>query len=183
MFQFVTHLKCGLFCLRHRANTDTWKSLKQFKKVAWKPQKTSKLTYIRTQPWGLTTNLPWIFFNCPDRKSTFLCVKKAFVLEHFQCENLVVIVIMLVGLCPRGAKIFGAISLSPVVPAVCFGIVGPLQRRVRAFATITTLQSFCKIIRQSALWIWNSYIMVYTSYRKQLLSYHHHKGYEISCTP
>ena len=50
--------------------------------------------------------------------------------------------IMLEGLCPHGAKSFGAISLSPVVPAVCFGIVGPLQRRVRAVATITTLQSF-----------------------------------------
>ena len=31
------------------------------------------------------------------------------------------------------------------------GSLGPLQRRVRAFATITTLQSLCKIIRQSAL--------------------------------
>ena len=30
--------------------------------------------------------------------------------------------IMLEGLCPHGAKSFGAISLSPVVPAVCFGI-------------------------------------------------------------
>ena len=38
------------FCLRSRANTDTRKSLKQFKKVAQEPWKTPKLTYIRTQP-------------------------------------------------------------------------------------------------------------------------------------
>ena len=52
---------------------------------------------------------------------------------------------MLEGLCPRGAKIFGAISLTPVVPAVCLGSLGPLQRRVRVLATMTTHHCFAKL--------------------------------------
>ena len=40
---------------------------------------------------------------------------------------------MLEGLCPRGAKIFGAISLTPVVPAVCLGSLGPLQSASQGF--------------------------------------------------
>ena len=78
-------------------------------------------------------------------------LKKVFVLEHIQCENLVVIMIMLEGICPREAKIFGAISLTPVVPAVCLGSLGPLQSASQGFCYDNNSPEFCKIIRQSAL--------------------------------
>ena len=60
---------------------------------------------------------------------------------------------MLEGLCPRvaEAKIFGAISLTLVVPAVCLGSLGPLQSASQGFCYDNNSPEFCKIIRQSAL--------------------------------
>ena len=49
------------------------------------------------------------------------------------------------------AKIFGTIFLTLVVPAVCFGSLGPLQSASHGFYYDNNSPEFCKIIRQSAL--------------------------------
>ena len=86
--------------------------------------------------------------------------------------------IMLEGLCPHGAKSFGAISLSPVVPAVCFGVARTPAETSNGFCYDNNSSVFAKQFANLRLEFETLYI-VYTSYRKQLLSYHHHKGHEI----
>ena len=105
-------------------------------------------------------------------------LKKLYVLEHIQCENLVVILIMLVGICPRGAKIFGAISLSPVVPAVCFGIARTHAEASQGFCYDNNSPEFLQnnppICALNLKFLYGPHFLD----GRQLLSYHHHNGSE-----
>ena len=89
---------------------------------------------------------------------------------------------MLEGLCPRGAKIFGAISLTPVVPAVCLGSLGPLQRRVRVLATMTTHHCFAKLSAnlrfEFEILIWSTPLIESNSYHIIII-----KALKYACTP
>ena len=73
--------------------------------------------------------------------------------------------IMFKGLCPRGAKTFGAISLSPVVPAVCFGVARTPAEASHGFCYDNNSSVFAKQFANLRLEFETLYI-VYTSYRK-----------------
>ena len=85
---------------------------------------------------------------------------------------------MLVGLCPRGAKIFSAISLSPVVPAVCFGIARTPAEASQGFCYDNNSPEFLQ--NNSPICALNlEFLYGYTLIESNSYHYHHHKGHEI----